>query len=1056
MRIHLDNGTAKHSALTKAVCLDLPYILDSIWRHAEFDANSQFAYVLADDGSSVRVAFRKKPFTSSPAFWLYLIAATFVAYGPTLDSLCSIIGASGMRYARISLGACVAAAALLLGWRLSRYGAARADKRFRKARINDDERWRRVFVHAGVQLGVLVIVAGLGFFASYFFTHASASFCRAPPSVVPAWIQLAVVLLLAAVHRAASIRIVNRASRTYAQAAALIAMGLFLWCCVARSDASEANQTPYLHIYGVFACLLVAVASLAPRIARWQVGSISPETRKLYRDSLSEVELFPGSRTDPAMSTRRIVAALSTGVCYHPLHFLLLPSIFSLMVPSLYLPATFLGGCLVSAWLLMTGSFSSRWQAMVEKVRGAFFDGTPLLVSISVIGLAVLRLARVQYVATVLDAATFGVIFTWVVMAYALLWWFEYSINGSVAVELLGVLDDQNRDRPEEVRYPANTIPESLRTVEVSHRFIAAHGAGRFVLLGWFRDKDTQQPTAAFETYDLMELFSRLTPAGLDDFWHDLKRRIQLSFLTLNFLVALILGLGFYYSGYGDRTNTVSSVVSAKPAERTANLTDLANQLKTHKTPVFIVAASGGGTRAALFTATALEGLYKLGVARDVILLSGVSGGGVAAAYFFSHRDALTAGGKPATAEWQRFKDRMADNFIEDVLEGAGEWRMMSREPLGNLLVESFQRRLFDTPRGQATLAGDSDIALILNTTIAAHPKEDSDLLRGEFAASQPNQPCVRLHRPYSLMAGGRLIFTNLQGKTAFPQSGATAPTATSGLSIPDVRLPYVVVNDPTVQIAAAAALNANFPPVFANARVDVPSEIPDANCQTRTYYVTDGGAQENLGLVSALYALRGSLQELSPSEIPEIHIVTIEASATGYDYAPDRGLGAAVGAKDRITGGLTQELLNEIGDLAVKRTQDPLRIQIHDLALPLAFRSRGGFGTHWMFPESIVIANPRVAAPAEWYSHLVPSAWLNEPLSAVLNKGSLTHLWTALHDPGGDFCTKSWNPQERRVAGWVCGGNAEDPAPDIHITEWRRLVEAVQRAKTLSRNRVP
>lgn len=35
------------------------------------------------------------------------------------------------------------------------------------------------------------------------------------------------------------------------------------------------------------------------------------------------------------------------------------------------------------------------------------------------------------------------------------------------------------------------------------------------------------------------------------------------------------------------------------------------------------------------------------------------------------------------------------------------------------------------------------------------------------------------------------------------------------------------------------------------------------AVCRTRAYYVTDGGANENLGLVSALYALRGGLYEL-------------------------------------------------------------------------------------------------------------------------------------------------------------------------------------------------
>jgi hypothetical protein len=30
---------AHHSAFAKAACLDLPYILDSVWRRAEFNIN---------------------------------------------------------------------------------------------------------------------------------------------------------------------------------------------------------------------------------------------------------------------------------------------------------------------------------------------------------------------------------------------------------------------------------------------------------------------------------------------------------------------------------------------------------------------------------------------------------------------------------------------------------------------------------------------------------------------------------------------------------------------------------------------------------------------------------------------------------------------------------------------------------------------------------------------------------------------------------------------------------------------------------------------------------
>ncbi len=474
---------------------------------------------------------------------------------------------------------------------------------------------------------------------------------------------------------------------------------------------------------------------------------------------------------------------------------------------------------------------------------------------------------------------------------------------------------------------------------------------------------------------------------------------------------------------------------------------DLTELLKTHQR-VFIVAASGGGTRAALFTATVLEGLNKLGVAKDIVLLSGVSGGGVAEAYFYTHRNALLAAVSPENTEWPRFKDRMTDPFIGDVLEGAAEWRLLGRAPLGQLLVESFERRLFSVGGRQATMGESNQLALILNTTIAAHPQEDSDLLRGLFAAPEDqDMSCNARHMPYALMAGGRLIFTNLADPGAFPPSGALPPADTK-LHIPDVRLPYVVVQDRDVPVASAAALNANFPPVFTNARVDVTSETKDAKCPERSYYVTDGGANENLGLVSALYALRAALKQLQGQKLPEIHIVTIEASATAYDYAPDRGLDAATGgAKERLTGGLTQELLDEVQDLAMQGTGDSRRVQLHDLALPLAFRSRGGFGTHWMFPDSIVVRNSRLAAPLIGYKRLLAEWLANGPPNAVIDKTQLIDLWTALHEPDQRFCSRSWENDPRRVAAWICGKNAsgEELREDIHITAWRDLVNSLR-----------
>jgi len=185
---------------------------------------------------------------------------------------------------------------------------------------------------------------------------------------------------------------------------------------------------------------------------------------------------------------------------------------------------------------------------------------------------------------------------------------------------------------------------------------------------------------------------------------------------------------------------------------------------------------------------------------------------------------------------------------------------------------------------------------------------------------------------------------------------------------------------------------------------------------------------------------LRAALAELAPGDIPPIHIVAIEASETTYDYTPDRGVEAVINsAKERLTGGLTQELLNDVKRLGVDTTGDAGRIQIHDLALPLAFRSRGGFGTHWMFPGSIVVANPRLAHAPAAYKHLIPDMLSKDSDSAALDQRQIVALWTALHDPDRDFCGRRWEKDSRRVAAWICAAPA-----DAHIAEWRRLVDSV------------
>ena len=296
------------------------------------------------------------------------------------------------------------------------------------------------------------------------------------------------------------------------------------------------------------------------------------------------------------------------------------------------------------------------------------------------------------------------------------------------------------------------------------------------------------------------------------------------------------------------------------------------------------------------------------------------------------------------------------------------------------------------------------------------------------------------------MVSGGRLIFTNLANTSSFPKRAST---------IPDTRLPYRIVTDVTVPLADAAALNANFPPVFQNARVVLKGERPDTSCPDRTYFVTDGGAEENLGLVSALYAVQSALDDLRkrcgedgrqcPGSLRPIHFVLAEASATAYDYESDRGVSAALsGAKERMTGGLTEELIQKTnGPYRQLMRDDRADVEFHYLALPLAFRSRGGFGTHWMHPPRVVMTDPHARFVPRWRDRLA-APFANTSVTA--GKENLAALRSALHDPSRPYC----DPRFRQpgvdpwagatVKRWICGAPGDTPR-DLHIEQWKVLV---------------
>jgi hypothetical protein len=532
---------------------------------------------------------------------------------------------------------------------------------------------------------------------------------------------------------------------------------------------------------------------------------------------------------------------------------------------------------------------------------------------------------------------------------------------------------------------------------------------GLFIVVGQYvRDRATGALGECFESYEKADLFEavvrRALPRARPDQLErrfglaDLRQRVLTYFALLNTLL-LLAGWGAWQ--LARRAGPVPEY--AGPAE--GGTFDLRDQLFPAGGPpprrVVLVAASGGGTRAALYAASVFQGLSDEGALADVRLFSGVSGGSAAIAYLTIHRADLV--GRKDAAAWAAYGDVMAAPFIEDVLRGAAEWRHARGSGLGALLDESFRRRMGDAGAGAPHTLGGADVGLIFNTTLAATSARAGD----GWAPATPAG------------AGGRLLFTNVRPADAFPSRGYDDGTAEEYL----IRR---LVRDPAARLTTAAALSANFPPVFANALVETP--------QVR-YWVTDGGASDNRGALSALYVLRDALRRECRARghrpdggrpPPPVHILVAKASGFTMDYAQDRGLGSALGAAEKYASQLMVELMHDVRDDYVALGGDRQKLHLHYLPMPLVFRERGGVGTHWMLGAFVTLTD---STPA-----------VEEAATVTLSGETVRQLIMDLHrGPPGRGAGNSGREREAlsTVRGWI----ARDP----HQGAWDGVVRALK-----------
>jgi hypothetical protein len=597
----------------------------------------------------------------------------------------------------------------------------------------------------------------------------------------------------------------------------------------------------------------------------------------------------------------------------------------------------------ITAWMVLTvAGIDTALNASLKLSSRLFFSGGKWLLSLGVIALALFRFIQIDYVTTVLNSQSKAVIFGYISAAYAILWLYDYWIDRTMAEKLLPLLIPTNAEVREKIRYRAPVDPDKQN----EGRWIEIYGGGRFVV--------TEPQSGRYEAHSLENFFYRVVyganpgvdPARIEKGYgvDRLKRFVRFYTLTLNAVPFLIAGLVIAFAHRDSLPELQAETTGAKaPAMNYPGLRESIFAQANDGTPrkLVLVAASGGGTRAALFTASVLRGLWAHGAIEKVDALSGVSGGSAAIAYFAIHREELRK--SDADRAWRKYFGVMSAPFIDDVLEGMSELRTVSGIRTGILLKDSFINRM---EPGSIQTIGECPIGLIFNTT----------------RAGQQLRSDGRLGRANSEGAGAPFIFTNIN-PCAFEHSGRA--------DAPALCLSSMAIPDPGVRLTTAAALSANFPPVFSNAAVDVTCTQNGTACKTR-YWVTDGGASENRGIISLLYALRFAMSEeldelkkdpqRAPRAMADIHIIVADASAEDTQFVQDRGITSAFAAADNYANQLSMELSAQIDDLcrqiqsANKVPDAKSPIHFHYLGMPDVLRVSGSVGTHWMLAGTYTI----------------------------------------------------------------------------------------------------
>ncbi len=480
-----------------------------------------------------------------------------------------------------------------------------------------------------------------------------------------------------------------------------------VWFWPGAREALEWGQGIYRHALVPFFLVLVGVLLLvAKSLSRGIFKGLKVGSG--FAALLPHANLFVPPPQAPEVTGGSILRSIVRAPLENPLALLFFPSLVLLFLPYYLALDWWALGLLLVTWLLLSfPGFHGRFNSMLPLVRRAFFIGGQLVVSLVIIVLAVGRVAGISYIQTVVESSSWHTMLSYILAAYLLFWFTEYWLNRRLLEELIGLLQRSN-DLVGQATYdtdPEEPFAQNTKIALVGRR-VQIHGGGRMISIG-----DLANSAEAFELYEKKDLFDRLIESAS---WSQLKgstarrstareelsklkRRVDFYFGFVNLMLfGLATILGLVLSRMPQQPIAIVTTPPGSAVAEGPSGLDLAELIWTEepREDVVLLAASGGGTRAALYTESVLRGLHSIGALDQVVLASGVSGGGAALAYYSTRIEDLQSD-SDGTA-WDEFRCDMSRPFIWDVLEGVSEWRIVAGTRSGQLLAESLCRAFFE------------------------------------------------------------------------------------------------------------------------------------------------------------------------------------------------------------------------------------------------------------------------------------------------------------------------------------------------------------------------